>query len=75
MTYPRYLGRDGVENFCRGLIEEESLILLPASLYETERCTLPADRFRIGFGRFSTIDEGLQAMQAYIERHHNAIMP
>jgi aspartate/methionine/tyrosine aminotransferase len=64
--YPRYLGDDGVENFCRALIEQAGVLLLPASVYASALTDTPDDRFRIGYGR-AGIDEGLQAMRAHIE--------
>ncbi len=30
ITLPRYLGKDGVETFCRRLVEEAGIVLLPA---------------------------------------------
>lgn len=49
--FPRYAGADGVESFCARLIERHGVLLLPASLYRSELAPIPADRFRIGFGR------------------------
>lgn len=51
VAFPRYLGADGVESFCRELLESEGVLLLPASLYASELGPVPADRFRIGVGR------------------------
>jgi hypothetical protein len=50
-VFPRYLGDDGVEAFCRELVEAEGVVLLPASIYASELGPVPADRFRIGVGR------------------------
>jgi aspartate/methionine/tyrosine aminotransferase len=61
--YPRYKGADGVERFCARLIEEEGVMLLPASLYRSDLMRTPSDRFRIGFGR-EDLAEGLDAMRA-----------
>ena len=63
--YPRYLGEDGVEAFCRGLVEEAGVLLLPASIYQSALTDTPDDRFRIGFGRLNTA-EGLAAMRDYL---------
>ena len=65
MAFPRYTGVDGVENFTRQLVEKAGVLLLPASLYQSDLGRTPADRFRIGFGR-KGIDAGLSAMQDYI---------
>jgi aspartate/methionine/tyrosine aminotransferase len=51
VSFPRYLGADGVEAFCRELVETEGVVLLPASIYASELGPVPADRFRIGVGR------------------------
>lgn len=72
VAYPRYRGADGVEAFCRDLIEEQGVLLLPASVYHSELMDAPAGRFRIGFGRRG-IDAGLTAMRAFLERRHNGV--
>ncbi|GAA2207580.1 pyridoxal phosphate-dependent aminotransferase [Nonomuraea monospora] len=51
VAFPRYLGRDGVEAFCTGLVERSGVLLLPASVYRSQLTDTPADRFRIGVGR------------------------
>ena len=51
VAFPRYLGSDGVEAFCRDLVETEGVLLLPASVYASELAPVPPDRFRIGLGR------------------------
>ncbi|MEV6205566.1 aminotransferase class I/II-fold pyridoxal phosphate-dependent enzyme [Kitasatospora sp. NPDC051914] len=51
VAYPRYLGPEGVEEFCTRLVEEAGVLLLPASIYRSELTPTPADRFRIGVGR------------------------
>ncbi|MFE6748873.1 aminotransferase class I/II-fold pyridoxal phosphate-dependent enzyme [Kitasatospora purpeofusca] len=51
VAYPRYLGTDGVEAFCTGLVEEAGVLLLPASVFGSELTPTPTDRFRIGVGR------------------------
>nr|WP_298687084.1 aminotransferase class I/II-fold pyridoxal phosphate-dependent enzyme [uncultured Dongia sp.] len=65
IAFPRYLGKDGVETFCRRLVEEAGVVLLPAGLYRSELTSTPSDRFRIGFGR-NHVPEGLAAMRAYL---------
>jgi aspartate/methionine/tyrosine aminotransferase len=66
--YPRYKGRDGVESLCAGLLEEQGVLLLPASLYRSDLLSTPPDRFRIGFGR-SDLAPGLAAMRAGLDRY------
>jgi aspartate/methionine/tyrosine aminotransferase len=51
VSFPRYLGADGVEAFCHDLVETEGVVLLPASIYASALGPVPADRFRIGVGR------------------------
>ncbi len=51
VAFPRYRGHDGVEAFCRELLDAEGVLLLPASIYASELATVPPDRFRIGIGR------------------------
>jgi hypothetical protein len=68
IAFPRYLGKDGVETFCRRLVEEAGVVLLPAGLYRSELTSTPSDRFRIGFGR-NYVPEGLAAMRAYLYRN------
>ena len=51
VAFPRYLGADGVEAFCRDLVETEGVLLLPAGIYTSQLATVPGDRFRIGVGR------------------------
>ena len=51
VAFPRYLGPEGVEVFCRELVETEGVLLLPASIYQSRLAPVPVDRFRIGIGR------------------------
>jgi aspartate/methionine/tyrosine aminotransferase len=51
VAFPRYLGADGVEEFCESLVRERSAVLLPASIYASQLADVPTDRFRIGLGR------------------------
>lgn len=51
VSFPRYLGDDGVESFCTELVEQEGVVLLPASIYRSDLGPVPTDRFRIGVGR------------------------
>jgi len=67
-AYPRYRGADGVEAFCRRLVEEAGIVLLPASIYRSSLTPTPADHFRIGFGRDYT-KAGLSAMREYLSGH------
>lgn len=68
--FPRYLGPDGVEEFCRKLIEDSGILLLPSSIYKSELGSTPPDHFRIGIGRDQVFTNGLAAMRAHIEAHY-----
>ncbi|TKK91644.1 pyridoxal phosphate-dependent aminotransferase [Herbidospora galbida] len=67
VAYPRYLGPDGVEEFCTRLVDEAGVLLLPASIYRSELTPTPADRFRIGVGRAAP-EEGLAAFRTWLRR-------
>jgi aspartate/methionine/tyrosine aminotransferase len=66
VAFVRYLGADGVETFTRRLVEESGVLLLPSSVYRSDLGPVPADRFRIGFGR-TAMPAGLAAMQTWLE--------
>lgn len=65
--FARYLGADGVENHCRGLVEEAGVLLLPSSLFVSDLLPVATDRFRVGFGR-KDIEIGLAAWRRHIRR-------
>ncbi|GIG67966.1 aminotransferase class I/II-fold pyridoxal phosphate-dependent enzyme [Phytomonospora endophytica] len=67
VAYPRYLGEDGVEEMCRSLVEEEGVLLLPASIYRSELTPVPGDRFRVGVGRHGP-QEALDLWAAWLDR-------
>ena len=67
-AFPRYKGPEGVEDFCRRLVEDSGILLLPGSLYASDLDDTPWDRFRIGFGRRG-IEEGLAALEAHLTRN------
>jgi aspartate/methionine/tyrosine aminotransferase len=50
VCFPRHLGGD-TGGFCRALVEEAGVVLLPADIYASELGDVPSDRFRIGVGR------------------------
>ncbi len=63
--FPRYTGADGAEAFCRRVVEESGVLLLPPHIYRSELLPAPPDRFRIGFGRRG-MAEGLAALRAHL---------
>ncbi len=68
MAFPRYKGPEGVEEFCRRLVEESGVLLLPGTIYKSDLGPTPPDRFRLGFGR-TGLDAGLAALDAHIMRN------
>ncbi len=64
--YPRYRHAEGVEAFCRRLVAQHGVMLLPASIYRSQLLPTPPDRFRIGFGR-QDFAAGLDAMGAALD--------
>jgi aspartate/methionine/tyrosine aminotransferase len=74
IAYPKYIGEDGVEEFCKSLIEESGILLLPSSLYESELMNAPKNHFRIGYGRKESFNSGLKAMQEHIEKKYKDII-
>ncbi|MFJ2647452.1 aminotransferase class I/II-fold pyridoxal phosphate-dependent enzyme [Streptomyces sp. NPDC087420] len=71
VAYPRYLGADGVEEFCARLVQEAGVLLLPASVYRSELTATPADRFRIGVGRADPAP-ALDAFSAWLRKRRRA---
>ncbi|MCF6219879.1 MAG: aminotransferase class I/II-fold pyridoxal phosphate-dependent enzyme [Robiginitomaculum sp.] len=74
IAFPQYVGRGGVEAFCKSLIEDAGVLVLPASIYKSELMEAPTDRFRIGFGR-SNIDDGLTAFREFLDKNDNVFTP
>jgi len=69
VAFPRYTGPGDAESFCRSLVEESGVLLLPASIYVSEVAPTPTDHFRIGLGRDKVFKDGLQAMRKHLEKH------
>lgn len=67
VAFPRYLGSDGVEAMCTGLVEQEGVLLLPASIYASQLTPTPADRFRVGVGRRDP-QQALDAWAAWLDK-------
>lgn len=74
IAYPRYIGRRGVEYFCKSIVEEYGVLLLPASIYHSELMQAPADRFRIGFGR-KNIRNGLDQFRLFLDDKRDELTP
>jgi len=67
VCFPRYKGAGDVEDFCRRLLEDEGVLVLPASIYYSEIAEVPADHFRVGMGR-KGMDEALTAFDRFLRR-------
>lgn len=70
VAFPRCTVPEGGEEFCRKLIEESGVLLLPSSIYTSELTGVPQDHFRIGFGRDRMFKAGLMAMRRHFEKHY-----
>jgi aspartate/methionine/tyrosine aminotransferase len=65
VCFPRYKGAGSVDDFCRRLLEEEGVVVLPASVYYSEIADAPTDHFRVGVGRLGA-EEGLEAFERFL---------
>jgi aspartate/methionine/tyrosine aminotransferase len=65
VAYPRYLGAEGVEAFVQRLIHTAGVLLLPASVYQSDLTPSPDAHFRIGFGR-ADFPQSLAALAAQL---------
>lgn len=70
VAFPRYCGKDGVEAFCRKLIEQSGILLLPSSIYRSDLLETPQNHFRIGFGRDQVFADGLAALKKHMRMHY-----
>jgi aspartate/methionine/tyrosine aminotransferase len=69
VLFPRYTGRDGIEAFAESLVTERSAVILPASIYRSQLCEIPNDRFRLGIGRANPTEGWAQLSAHLAERH------
>jgi len=70
VAYPKFTGPGTSETFCRQLIEESGVLLLPSSTYVSDLTSTPTDHFRIGIGRDAVFKEGLAAMREHFEKYY-----
>jgi aspartate/methionine/tyrosine aminotransferase len=64
VCFPRYL-RGDAGRFCRDLLAQTGVVLLPADIYASELGSVPGDRFRIGVGRRDP-EPALAALEAVL---------
>lgn len=74
VAFPKYIGADGVEQFCKSLIEDSGVLLLPSSIYRSELMSTPTQNFRIGFGRITVFNEGLKALRTHVETKYADVL-
>lgn len=65
IAYPRYRRAEGVDAFAADLVERTGVLLLPAGIYRSALGPVPADRFRIGFGR-ADMPQALAALERHL---------
>jgi aspartate/methionine/tyrosine aminotransferase len=60
ICFPRWKGNPPVEDLAERLVQEEGVLLLPGSVYET-----PGGYFRLGLGRMN-FTEGLERLRRFV---------
>jgi aspartate/methionine/tyrosine aminotransferase len=46
VAFPRWLGKDSVESFCQEMLDQQSVMIVPGSIFD-----FPGNHFRVGLGR------------------------
>jgi aspartate/methionine/tyrosine aminotransferase len=67
VCFPRFRGDEPVGDFCRRLVEQAGVVLLPADIFDSRLGDVPRDRFRVGLGRRDP-QPGLDAFSAFLEQ-------
>jgi aspartate/methionine/tyrosine aminotransferase len=65
VCFPRLVGDEDAGPFCRRLVREAGVLLLPAEVYASQLGDVPRDRFRIGVGRRG-LAEALDAFDGFL---------
>src|SRR5215208_1253387 len=65
VCFPRLLTDEPARTFCRRLVDEAGVLLLPADVFASELGDVPQDRFRVGAGRRDP-EPGLEALGAFL---------
>jgi len=55
VCFPRLTTGEPTSSFCRRLVREAGVVLLPADVFASQLAEVPADRFRIGVGRLDCV--------------------
>ena len=61
VAFPQWLGPGSVEQFCNNVLEQQGVMIVPGSLFDS-----PGGHFRIGLGR-KNFGEGLELVEAYLK--------
>jgi aspartate/methionine/tyrosine aminotransferase len=67
VSYPRYLGPGSCEEFCRTLLLEEGVCVLPPSIYASQLAEVPSDHFRMGVGHRDP-GPALEVFESFLRR-------
>ncbi len=65
VCFPRLTGGEDAASFCRQLVREAGVLLLPAEVYASQLGEVPRDRFRLGVGRRG-LDAALDAFDGFL---------
>jgi aspartate/methionine/tyrosine aminotransferase len=65
VCFPRLATGEDAGPFCRELVREAGVLLLPAEIYASQLGEVPRDRFRIGVGRLGLAD-ALDALDDFL---------
>jgi aspartate/methionine/tyrosine aminotransferase len=63
VAFPRWLGRGTAEQFCRNVLDEEGVMIVPGALFD-----FPGGHFRVGLGR-KNFGEALARVGDFLRRH------
>ena len=61
---------DGVDIFCEKLIKQESVLLLPSKVYNSDIVKSAKNHFRIGYGNIN-MSKGLELIKKFINKNYN----
>jgi aspartate/methionine/tyrosine aminotransferase len=67
IAFPRFKGGEGIEVFCKQLVEKQGVLLLPGSCYDYQQ-----PHFRIGYGR-KNFSECLQQFDYYLRELYKKV--
>ncbi len=66
VSFPRLLTGEPTSSFCRRLVEQAGVILLPADVFASELAPVETDRMRVGVGRRDP-EPALQALERFLQ--------